>query len=59
MNENKEKIQKSIILESRLKVVTFSPKSTCNRLFFRIKSIIQKVLIQATDERESLSLLVC
>jgi hypothetical protein len=59
MNENKEKIQKSIILESRLKVATFSPKSTCNRLFFRIKSIIQKVLIQATDERESLSLLVC
>jgi hypothetical protein len=42
------KIQKSIILESRLKVATFFPKSTCNRLFFRTKSIIQKVLVQAT-----------
>ena len=43
------KIQKSIILESRLTVVTFFPNSTCNRLFFRTKSIIQKVLIQAAD----------
>ena len=51
------KIKKSIILESRLKSRDFFTKSTCNRLFFKTKSIIQKVLVQASDCRTLRALL--